>query len=41
MEDTLDLLEELNIPIPIDIMVKAVESYGFILENSFEQEDLD
>jgi len=43
MEEILDLYDELDIPVPLDIQVKAVETYGFIIktenmENHFNGE---
>jgi len=32
MEEIIELYEELDIQVPLDIQVKAVETYGFILE---------
>lgn len=40
MEELLDFYSEAGMPVPYDIMVKAVEVYGFIIENNYPQEDI-
>ena len=32
MEELITIYEELDIPVPLDIQVQAVETYGFIIE---------
>ena len=39
MEETLDFYEETGMTITIDIQVEAVETYGFILTDTYPQED--
>jgi hypothetical protein len=40
MEETLDYYESRGIPVPLDIQVKAIGTYGFIIENNYPLEDL-
>jgi len=40
MEELLDLYSEAGMPVPYDIMVEAVEVYGFIIEDNYPQEDM-
>jgi|14_taG_2_1085336.scaffolds.fasta_scaffold152746_2 hypothetical protein len=39
MEDLLEFYSVAGMPVPYDIMVKAVEEYGFIIEDNYPQED--
>ena len=40
MEELLDFYSEAGMPVPYDLMIKAVEEYGFIIENNYPQEDM-
>jgi hypothetical protein len=40
MEELLDFYSEAGMPVPYDLMIKAVEEYGFIIENNYPQEDI-
>ena len=39
MEELLEMYEIGGMPIPLDIQVKAIETYGFIIENNYPLED--
>jgi len=39
MERQLDFYERAGIPVPLDIQVEAIGSYGFILEDNNPEED--
>tara|TARA_A200000159_G_scaffold38995_1_gene35527 strand:- start:2261 stop:2395 length:135 start_codon:yes stop_codon:yes gene_type:complete len=39
MEEILEFYSVAGMPVPYDIMVKAVEVYGFIIEDNYPQED--
>jgi hypothetical protein len=41
MEELLELYEELDVAVPVDIQTKAIDTYGFILEDNYPQENMD
>ena len=39
MDEVLTYYENRGMPVPLDIQVRAVETYGYILENNYPLED--
>jgi len=39
MNELIDFYEETGSPVPLDTMVEAVETYGFILDYNYPHED--
>lgn len=40
MEEIIEWYEIGGMPIPLDIQVKAIETYGFIIDNNYPLEDV-
>ena len=39
MDEILRMYEREGNPIPLDILVRAVETYGYLIETNYPQED--